>query len=79
MAHRLIVLGKTEYNILGETDPRILEISVGVVATQVTAEHVNPSTALSHMRLPCRLAAPWPDGYEPLSGPEYQPIAQSAA
>ncbi len=45
---------------------------------EVTAEHVNPDTAPPHMRLLCRLAAPWPDGYEPLSGPEYQPIAQSA-
>jgi len=42
---------------------------------EVTAEHVNPDTSPPHMRLLCRLRAPWPDGYEPLSGPEYQPIA----
>ena len=43
---------------------------------EVTAEHVNPATAPPHMRLLCQLLAQWPDGYEPLSGPEYQPIAQ---
>ncbi len=42
---------------------------------EVTAEHVNLDTSPPHMRLLCRLRAPWPDGYEPLSGPEYQPIA----
>ena len=42
---------------------------------EVTAEHVNPDTSPPHMRLLCRLRAPWPDGYKPLSGPEYQPIA----
>lgn len=41
----------------------------------VSAEHVNPGTSPPHMRLLCRLRVPWPDGYEPLSGPEYQPIA----
>ena len=44
-------------------------------AIQVTAEHVNPPTSPPHMRLLCRLRAPWPDGYEPLTGPDYQPIA----
>ncbi len=42
---------------------------------EVTAEHVNPESAPSHMRLLCRLRAPWPDGYEPLTGPDYQPMA----
>ncbi len=44
-------------------------------AVEVTAEHVNPESSPPHMRLLCRLRAPWPDGYEPLTGPEYQPIA----
>ena len=44
-------------------------------AVEVSAEHVNPESSPPHMRLLCRLRAPWPDGYEPLSGPEYQPIA----
>ena len=42
---------------------------------EVTAEHVNPETSPPHMRLLCRLRAPWPEGYEPLTGSEYQPIA----
>ena len=46
------------------------EADVGIVA-----EHVNPPTAPPHMRLLCRLRSPWPDGYEPLSAPEFQPIA----
>ena len=43
-------------------------------AVEVVAEHVNPATSPSHMRLLCRLRAPWPEGYEPLTGPEYQPM-----
>ena len=46
------------------------ESDVGIVA-----EHVNPPTAPPHLRLLCRLRAPWPDGYEPLAAPEFQPIA----
>ena len=42
---------------------------------EVMAEHVNPESSPPHMRLLCRLRAPWPHGYEPLTGPEYQPIA----
>ncbi|MCY3585817.1 MAG: hypothetical protein F4117_03645 [Acidimicrobiales bacterium] len=41
----------------------------------VTAEHVNPESAPLHMRVLCRLRAPWPEGYEPLTGPDYQPAA----
>ena len=44
------------------------------IDVEVTAEHVNPETTPPHMRLLCRLRAPWPDGYEPLSAPEFQPI-----
>lgn len=42
---------------------------------RVVAEHVNGPNTGPHMRLLCRLDAPWPDGYEPLSAPEFQPIA----
>lgn len=42
---------------------------------RVVAEHVNPDSAPPHMRVLCRLRAPWPAGYEPLSGPDYQPVA----
>ena len=47
-------------------------------ALKVTAEHVNPAdVAAPHMRLLCRLRSPWPKNYEPLHGPEYQPIAST--
>jgi hypothetical protein len=45
--------------------------------TRILVEHVNPPTSSSHMRLLCRLSAPWPDGFEPLSGPDFQPLAPS--
>lgn len=44
------------------------------VDVDITAEHVNGETTPPHMRLLCRLRAPWPEGYEPLSAPEFQPI-----
>ena len=49
------------------------------VDVEITAEHVNPETTPPHMRLLCRLRAPWPDGYEPLSAPEFQPIVSRGA
>ena len=44
------------------------------IDVEITAEHVNPTTTPPHMRLLCRLRAPWPEGYKPLSAPEFQPI-----
>ena len=40
----------------------------------VVVEHVNDDTVGTHMRLLCRLSAPWPDGYVPFSGPEFQTL-----
>jgi len=60
-------------NYLVGTIHELREVSESDVS--IVAEHVNPPTAPSHMRLLCRLRAPWPDGYEPLSAPEFQPIA----
>jgi hypothetical protein len=40
----------------------------------ITVEHVNPATVAPHLRLLCRLAAPWPAGYEPFTGPDFQPL-----
>ena len=40
----------------------------------VTAEHVNPPDVAPYMRLICRLTAPWPQSYQPFSGPDFQPI-----
>lgn len=42
---------------------------------RVLVEHVNPPTSAPHMRLLCRLQAPWPEGYQPLSGPDFLPLA----
>ena len=52
-----------------------LRALVGEDAIEVAAEHVNPPEVEPYMRLICRLTAPWPENYEPLSGPEFQPIA----
>lgn len=40
----------------------------------VIVEHVNDDTVAPHMRLLCRLRAPWPDGYMPFSGPDFQTL-----
>lgn len=40
----------------------------------VAVEHVNDATAAPHMRLLCRLSAPWPDRYVPFSGPDFQTL-----
>lgn len=45
-------------------------------SVHVTVEHVNSRDAAPHMRLLCRVTAPWPDGFEPLSGPDFQPLVQ---
>lgn len=46
---------------------------------QVVVEHVNPAAVAPHLRLLCRLTAPWPQGFEPLSGPEFQPLVSRQA
>ena len=43
-------------------------------AISMVAEHINPATVAPYMRLICRLTAPWPDNFEPLSDPQFQPI-----
>lgn len=45
--------------------------------TEPTIEvaHVNEGTVAPHLRLLCRLTAPWPDGYEPFSDADFQPLA----
>ena len=47
---------------------------IGQNAISVTVEHINAPDVAPSMRLICRLTAPWPDHYEPLTGPEFQPI-----
>jgi hypothetical protein len=43
-------------------------------APVIQVEHVNPPTAAPHLRLLCRATAPWPLGYEPFTGPDFQPL-----
>ena len=43
-------------------------------AATITVEHVNPPEVAPYMRLICRLSSPWPDGYQPFSDPDFQPI-----
>ena len=40
----------------------------------VTVEHINGADTAPHMRVLCRVSAPWPDGYQPFSSIEFQPI-----
>ena len=44
-------------------------------APTIVVEHVNPSSVAPHLRLLCRASAPWPTGYEPFTGPDFQPVA----
>ena len=40
----------------------------------VTVEHVNGRDTAPHMRVLCRVTAPWPPGYEPFHSIEFQPV-----
>ena len=53
-----------------------LRYLTGENTINVTAEHVNPPDVAPYMRLICRLDAPWPQSYQPFSGPEFQPIVE---
>jgi hypothetical protein len=41
---------------------------------RVVVEHVNDRTSAPHLRLLCRLSAPWPQGYQPFSNAQFQPL-----
>jgi hypothetical protein len=41
----------------------------------VRVERVNPPPVPTHYRLLCKLTAAWPEGFEPLSGERFQPLA----
>jgi hypothetical protein len=43
---------------------------------EVSVERINPPPAPSELRYLCRLRMPWPIGFEPFSGPEYQPLSK---
>lgn len=38
---------------------------------EISVEHVNSAMTPPHLRLLCRLTAPWPRGYEPFSGAKF--------
>jgi hypothetical protein len=41
----------------------------------ITVEHVNDAATAPHLRLLCRLDAPWPTGYEAFSDARFRPLA----
>lgn len=43
-------------------------------APAIEVEHVNPGSVAPHLRLLCRASAPWPVGFEPFTGPDFQPL-----
>jgi len=45
---------------------------------KVTVDHINLPTSAPHMRMLCRLTAPWPPDFIPFSGDEFRPIAAKA-
>lgn len=45
---------------------------------RVIVEHVNGTDVAAHLRLLCRLASPWPEGYVPFSGASFQALADLA-
>ncbi|MCQ3807033.1 MAG: hypothetical protein OXB92_04495 [Acidimicrobiaceae bacterium] len=61
-------------NYLVNTVHDLRELS-GDDAVTISVEHVNPPEVAPYMRLICRMSSPWPDGYQPFSDPEFQPIA----
>jgi hypothetical protein len=49
--------------------------SLNAALPSIVVEHVNPASVAAHLRVLCRLSAPWPAGYQPFSGPDFQPLA----
>ena len=76
---RAILLNTTTDRVVGHAPDYLVDTihqlrDLGAEPLDVTVEHVNDSRTAPHMRLLCRLSAPWPNGYEPLSGPEFLPL-----
>lgn len=44
----------------------------------VTVAHVNPASTPAWLGVLCRIESPWPEGFAPLSTPEYEPLAGAA-
>ena len=49
-------------------------LKVDADSVLVWAERVNHAPAPQQLRLLCRLEAPWPEGFQPLGGEEYEPL-----
>jgi hypothetical protein len=47
---------------------------LNAVPPHITVEHVNDATAAPHLRLLCRLDAPWPPNYVAFSDARFQPL-----
>ncbi|MEZ5243249.1 MAG: hypothetical protein R2696_16135 [Microthrixaceae bacterium] len=43
----------------------------------MTVEHTTGLDTAPHMRVLCRVTAPWPAGYEPFHSIEFQPVISS--
>lgn len=77
--HRALLLAGDEQEQIGWVPDYLVEHfhdlrDLNGVDPLVTVEHVNGSDVAPHMRVLCRVAAPWPDGYQPFSSIEFQPI-----
>lgn len=58
-------------------DARALTAYAGVAAIDLRVARINPSAPLQ-MRVLCDLGAPWPRGFSPCAGSEFQPIVDEA-
>jgi hypothetical protein len=56
----------------------ILKLMQLSASPQIALERVNPSPAPVQFRVLCRALAPWPEGFQPFSEPEYEAIMPEA-
>ena len=50
--------------------------AIGAAHVQVSVEHINRKPTPLQFRLLVQLTGPWPEGFDPCSGPQYQSLAQ---
>lgn len=76
-----IQLQTRDYHVMGWTPRYLVRDLIKVLEdpAHITAKvvKVNPSPAPSRMRILVELEGRWPEGYEPMSSPEFQPIVKS--
>lgn len=74
-ARRLITVGDRPVGYLPDYLVQVVDdLEAHGSLPEVHVEHVNPTGTAPNLLLLCRLTAPWPLGYAPFSGSEYQPI-----